>query len=91
MKILKLNIASESLKWKWYIQVTRVTLPVAIVIYQDTEPELGEVPDLEGYYPKEGLGDVKLGDSLSEDQQCMLKNLIRRHPDVFTDMHGKPM
>ena len=38
-----------------------VTIAVAGVIYQDTDwcrftdPELGEVPDLEGYHQKEGL------------------------------------
>ena len=35
-----------------------VTLGVAGVIYQDTDPELGEVPDLEGYHQKEGAQDV---------------------------------
>ena len=53
------------------------TTAVAGVIYQDTDPELGEVPD------------VKLGDDLSEDQQCMMKDLIWRYPDVFTDMPGE--
>ena len=47
-----------------------------ILVHQDTDPELVEVPDLQ----------VKLGADLSEDQQCILKDLIRRHPDVFTDM-----
>ena len=50
------------------------TIAVAGVVHQDTDPELGEVPE------------VKLGEHLSEDQQCTLKDLIRRHPDVFTDM-----
>ena len=31
------------------------TIAVAGVIYQDTDPELGEVPDLEGYHQKEGV------------------------------------
>ena len=31
-----------------------VTIAVARVIYQDTDPELSEVPDLEGYHQKEG-------------------------------------
>ena len=35
------------------------------------------------------IQDVKLGDDLSEDQRCMLKDLMRRHPDVFTDMPGE--
>ena len=62
------------------------TIAVAGVIYQDTDPELGEVPDLEGYHQKEGIRDVKLVEDLSVDQQHMLKDLTRRYPDVFTDM-----
>ena len=50
-----------------------VTLAVAGVIYQDTDPELGEVPDLDSYHQKEGVRDVKLGEDLSEDQQHTLK------------------
>ena len=65
------------------------TIAVARVIYQDSEPELGEVPDLEGYHQKEWVRGVKSGEELSEDQQCMLKDMIWRHPDVFTDMPGK--
>ena len=61
------------------------TIAVAGVIYQDTDPELGEVPDLEGYHQKEGVRDIKLGENLSEDQRSMLTNLIRRYPDIFTD------
>ena len=61
------------------------TIAVAGVIYQDTDPELVEVPDLEGYHQKEGVRDVKLGEDLSEDQRHML-DLTRRYPDVFTDM-----
>ena len=60
------------------------TIAIARVIYQDTDPQLREVPDLEGYNQKEGVRDVKLGDNLSEDQQCMLKDMIRRHSDLFT-------
>ena len=30
------------------------TIVVARVIYQDTDPELGEVPDVEGYHQKKG-------------------------------------
>ena len=56
------------------------TIAVAGVIHQDVDPELGEVPDLEG--------DVKLGDELPEDQRRVLKDLVRRYPDVFTDMPG---
>ena len=62
------------------------TIAVAGVIYQDTDPELGEVPELEGYHQKEGVRDVKLGEDLSEEQRHMLKDLTRRYPDVFTDM-----
>ena len=65
------------------------TIAVAGVIYQDTDPELGEVPDLEGYSQREGVQDVKLGQDLSEDQRHMLKDLIQRYPDVFTDMPGE--
>ena len=65
-----------------------VTIAVAGVIYQDIDPELGKVPDLEGYHHKVGVRDVKLGEDLSEDQRHMLKDLTRRYPDVFTDMPG---
>ena len=51
------------------------TIVVAGVIYPDTDPELAEVPDLEGYHQKEGVRDVKLGEDLSEDQHRMLKDL----------------
>ena len=61
-----------------------VTIAVAGLICQDTDPEPEEAP--EGYHQKQGVQDVKLGDNLSEDQLCMQKDLIRRHPDVFTDM-----
>ena len=59
------------------------------VIHQDVDPELGEVPDLEGYRQREGVRDVKLGDELPEDQRRVLKDLVRRYPDVFTDMPGE--
>ena len=62
------------------------TLAVAGVIYQDTDPEMGEVLDLEGSHQKEGVRDVKLGEDLSEDQHRMLKDLTRRYPNIFTDM-----
>ena len=39
------------------------TVAVAGVIHQDVDPELGEVPDLEGYRQREGVCDVKLGDA----------------------------
>ena len=45
------------------------TIAVAGVIHQDVDPELGEVPDLEGYRQREGVRDVKLGDELPEDQR----------------------
>ena len=31
------------------------TIAVATVIYQDTDPELGKVPELDGYHQKEGF------------------------------------
>ena len=34
--------------------------------HEDTDPELGEVPDLEGYHRKEGVQDVRIGEDLSE-------------------------
>ena len=46
------------------------TKAVARVIYQDTDPELGEVhvPHLEGNHQKEGVRDAKLGEDISEDK-----------------------
>ena len=38
-----------------------VTIAVARVIYKEPDPELGEVPDLEGYHQEEGVRDVKFG------------------------------
>ena len=32
---------------------------------------------------------MKLGDESPEDQRCVLKDLVRRYPDVFTDMNGE--
>ena len=60
-----------------------VTIAVAGVIYQDIDPEMGEVPGLEGYHQKEGVQDVKLGEDLSEYKRYMLKDLTRRYPDVI--------
>ena len=37
------------------------TVAVASAIHEDVDPELGEIPDLEGYCQKEGVRDVKLG------------------------------
>ena len=65
------------------------TVAVAGVIHQDVVPELEEVPDLEGYRQREGVRDVKLGDELPEDQRRVVKDLVRRYPDVFTDMPGE--
>ena len=65
------------------------TIAIAGVIYQDTDPELGEVPDLEGYHQKEGVQDVKLSEDLFEDQRRMLKDFSRQYPDVITDMPGE--
>ena len=65
------------------------TIAVAGVIHQDVDPELGEVPDLERYHQREGVRDMKLGDELPEDQGRVLKDLVRRYPDVFTDMPGE--
>ena len=59
------------------------------MIHQDVDPELEEVPDLEGYCQREGVRDVKLGDELPEDQRRVLRDLVRRYPDVFTDMPGE--
>ena len=76
----------ESPKWTWYFDVT---IAVTGVIYQVTDPELGEVPDLEGYHQKEGVRAVKLGEDLSEDERRMLEDLTRRYSNVFTDMPGE--
>ena len=59
------------------------TIAVASVIQQDDDPELGEVPDLQGYRQREGACDVKLGDELPEDQLSVLKDLVRRYPDIY--------
>ena len=61
------------------------TIAVATVIYQDTDPELGKVPELDGYHQKEGVRDVKLGEDLSEDRQHNYAEGL----DVFTDMPGE--
>ena len=58
-------------------------------MHQDVDPQLGEVPDLEGYRQREGIRDAKLGYELPEDQGCVLKDLIRRYHNVFTDMPGE--
>ena len=43
------------------------TVAVAGVIHQDVDPELGEVPNLEGYRQREGVHAVNLGDELPKD------------------------
>ena len=41
------------------------TVAVArVILHQDTDLELGEVPDLEAYHQKEGVRDVKIGEDL---------------------------
>ena len=62
---------------------------LAGVIHQDVDPELGEVPDLEDYRQREGVRDVKFGNELPKDQRRVLKDLVWRYPDVFTDMPGE--
>ena len=39
-------------------------VPVAGVIHQDVDPELGEVPDIEGYRQRERVRDARLGDEV---------------------------
>ena len=46
------------------------TIGVARVVHQDTDPELGEVPDVE----------VKLGEDVSEDQQMYTEGLNPEAP-----------
>ena len=52
------------------------TVEVAGVICKDADPELGEVPDIEGYRQKEGVRDVKLGEDLAGDQRRAQKDLV---------------
>ena len=85
VNMLNKYVFIEDPKWMWYNKAD-VTKAEAGVIYQDIDPELGEVPDLEGYYQKEEVRDVKLGEDLTEDQQHMLKDLTRRYSDVFADI-----
>ena len=93
-KMYHLNMLKKYIAREPEVQVVHTsnkddaTIAAAGVIYQDTDPELGEVPDLEGYHQKEGVLDVKLGEDLSEDQRHM-KDLTRKYPDVFTDMPGE--
>ena len=64
-------------------------IAVAAVKHKNVDLELGEVPDLEDYLQREGVHDVKLGYELPEDQRCVLKDLVQRYPNVFTDMLGE--
>ena len=61
------------------------TVAVAGVTHKDVNTELGEVLDLEGYRQREGVHDIKL----LEDQRCVLKDLVWRYPNVFTDVPGE--
>ena len=65
------------------------TVAVARVTHQDVDPELREVPDLEGYHQGEGVCDVKLGDEFPEDQRGVLKDLVQRYNNVFIDIPGE--
>ena len=90
VNMLKKNISREPEGNMVPVDTTDgATIAVARVIHQDFDPELGEVPDLEGYSQREGVCDVKLGDELPKDQRRVLKDLVRRYPDVFTDMPGE--
>ena len=62
------------------------TIAVAGVIHQDVNPELGEVPDMEGYRKGELVHDLKLGDEFTRRSTTCAEGSIRRYPDVFTDM-----
>ena len=62
------------------------TVAVASVIHQDVDPDLGEVPDLEGYRQREGVHDVKLGEEQRQDQRRALKDLIRRRIKLTNDV-----
>ena len=65
LNMLKKYIASESeVDMVHTSNNDDATIAVAGVIHQDTVPELGEVPDLEGYHQKEGDRDVKLSEDL---------------------------
>ena len=59
------------------------TIAVAGVIDQDVDPELGEVPDLEGYRKREGVRDVKLGDELPEDTMLEM-GVVRPSTSPYT-------
>ena len=57
-KIYHVNMLKKYIASKPEVDVVHTsnkdaTIAVAGVIYQDTDPELGEVPDLEGYHQKE--------------------------------------
>ena len=65
------------------------TTAVAKLIHQDTDPELGRYETASGLSSERRFPDIKVGDDLSEDHLCMLKDLILRHPNVFTVMPGE--
>ena len=65
------------------------TVAVAGVIHQDIDPELGRCLTWKVTAKKKGVCDVKLGERLPEDQRCVLKDLVPRYSDVFTDMPGE--
>ena len=56
------------------------------VIYRNTDPEVGEVPDLDGYCQRYFFQRRLVGQDIHEDQRHVLTDLIQRYPDVFTDM-----
>ena len=63
------------------------TVAVAVVIHQDVDLELGEVPGQEGDR-QEGTQDAKSGGELPEDLGRLLREVIRRYPDVLRDVPG---
>ena len=77
-KMYHLNLLKKYIVRKLKVEVVHTsnkddtTIAVAGVIYQDTNPELGEVPDLEGYHQKEGVQDVKLGEDLSNTSSTLM-------------------
>ena len=62
------------------------TVAVAGVIHQDVKPKMGEVPGPERGR-QEGTQDAKSGE-LPEDLRRLLREVIRRYPDVLRDVPG---
>ena len=62
------------------------TVAVAGVIHQDVDPKMGDVPGPEGGR-QEGTQDAKSGE-LPEDLRRLLREVIRRYPDVLRDVPG---